>query len=97
MKTLDEIAQILRSHKIQFHDRYRVKEMGIFGSYARQEQTHTSDVDVLIDYEQPPTLPLLVELQEELNTLLEMDVDLVTKNGLKSRIRDRVLAEVIYL
>jgi uncharacterized protein len=76
---------------------YRVTEVGIFGSYARQEQTDDSDVDVLIDYHQAPTLFMLVELREYLSDLLGMKVDVVTKNGLKPRIRERVLAEVIYL
>ena len=69
----------------------------MFGSYARGEQTVQSDIDLLVDYEQAPTLFKLVELRTNLSQILEMKVDIVTKQGLKPRIRDRILAGVIYL
>lgn len=97
MKTLAEIQQILKDRKSLFREVYRVTEIGIFGSYARGEQTESSDVDVLIDYEQAPTLLKIGELRSLLSELTNMNVDVVTKNGLKPRIRDQVLSEVIYL
>jgi predicted nucleotidyltransferase len=97
MKTLEEIKQTLRETKPLLQEQYRVTELGIFGSYARGEQTETSDVDVLIDYDQAPTLFKLVELRDYLAEVIEMKVDVVTKNGLKPRIRERVLSEVVYV
>ncbi|MBD1841864.1 nucleotidyltransferase family protein [Cyanobacteria bacterium FACHB-63] len=97
MKTLEEIKQILNQNKNFLQENYRVTALGIFGSYARGEQTETSDIDVLIDYVDAPTLFKLVELRNHLSQLMGMKVDVVTKNGLKSRIRDRVLSEVIYV
>ncbi|HEY9627683.1 MAG TPA: nucleotidyltransferase family protein [Coleofasciculaceae cyanobacterium] len=97
MKTFEEVKQRLIQIKPKLQQIYQVTELGIFGSYARQEQTEESDVDVLIDYDQAPTLFKLVELREDLSKVLEMKVDLVTKNGLKPRMRDRILSEVVYL
>lgn len=97
MKTLEDIKQTLAQSKPLLWENYHITKVGIFGSYARGEQTEQSDVDVLIDYEQAPTLFKLVELRNYLSELMEMKVDVVTKNGLKPRIRDRVLSEVIYL
>lgn len=97
MKTFDEVKQQLLQIKPRLQQVYQVTELGIFGSYARQEQTEVSDVDVLIDYDQAPTLFKLVELREDLSNVLGMKVDVVTKNGLKPRIRERVLSEVVYL
>lgn len=97
MKTLEEIKQILSERKSWLCETYQITELGIFGSYARGEQTQDSDVDVLIDYEQAPTLFEVVNLRDFLRDLTGLPVDIVTKNGLKPRIRDRVLAEVIYL
>jgi hypothetical protein len=54
-------------------------------------------VDVLVDYEQAPPLSKLVELQEYLSDLVGMPVDVVTKKGLKPRIREQILAEVVYV
>ena len=97
MKTLEEIKQLLKQSKSLLQENYKVTELGIFGSYVRGEQTEKSDVDVLIDYEKAPTLFKLVELRSYLTELMGMKVDVVTKKGLKPRIRERVLSEVVYL
>lgn len=97
MKTLEEIKQILSERKSWLCETYQITELGIFGSYTRGEQTQDSDVDVLIDYEQAPTLFAVVNLRDFLRDLIGLPVDVVTKNGLKPRIREQVLSEVIYL
>ncbi|MEN9520604.1 MAG: hypothetical protein RLZZ381_3192 [Cyanobacteriota bacterium] len=95
MKTLDDFKQILSQKKRLLREQYRVTRLGIFGSYARGEQTPESDLDILIDYEQAPTLFQLVELQDYLGKQVGLKVDLVTKNGMKPRIQARVLSEVV--
>ena len=97
MKTLNEIRQVLSLQKQSICEIYRITEIGIFGSYARGDETETSDIDILVDYETAPTLIMLVELRDYLSQLFGIKVDIVTKNGLKPRIRDRVLAEVVYI
>ncbi len=97
MRTLEDIKQLLQQNKSVLQENYKVTELGIFGSYVRGEQNESSDVDVLIDYEKAPTLFKLVELRNYLNELTGMKVDVVTKKGLKPRIRERVLSEVVYL
>lgn len=97
MKTFDEIREVLSRQKQSICENYQITEIGIFGSYARGEQTETSDVDVLVDYETAPTFITLVQLRDYLSELFGLKVDIVTKNGLKPRIRDRVLAETIYI
>ena len=97
MKTLNEIRQVLSLQKQSIREIYRITEIGIFGSYTRGDETETSDVDILVDYETAPTLIMLVELRDYLSQLFGIKVDIVTKNGLKPRIRERVLAEVVYL
>jgi uncharacterized protein len=97
MKTFDEIKQVLAVQKKSLCERYQITELGVFGSYARGEQTEASDVDILVDYEIAPTFIMLVELRDYLSEVFGLKVDIVTKNGLKSRIRDRILAEAIYI
>lgn len=97
MKTLEELRQILSPQKKSLCDTYGISNLRIFGSYARGEQTESSDVDILVDYETAPSLLKLIDLRDYLSELLEMKVDIVTKNGLKPRIRERVLAEATYL
>ena len=97
MKSRDEVLQILTNQKSSLLEAYQITRLGIFGSYARCQQTDDSDIDVLVEYENAPTLYKIIELRDYLSELFSVKVDVVTKNGLKERIRERVLAEVIYL
>lgn len=97
MKTLEEIRQWLVQHKAVLKERYKVSELGVFGSYVRQEQTETSDVDVLVEFSEIPSLLKFVNLENYLSDSLGVRVDLVHKAGLKPRIRERILREVVYL
>ncbi|MBD2069600.1 nucleotidyltransferase family protein [Leptolyngbya sp. FACHB-671] len=97
MKTLEEIKQWFIQHKSILQERYQVEELGIFGSYVRQEQTETSDVDVLVEFSEIPSLLKFINLENYLSDNLGIKVDLVHKSGLKPRIGERILAEVVYL
>ncbi len=70
----------------------------VFGSVARGEETENSDIDLLVDYDLKKISPWFpVRLIRDLEGLLSHKVDVVTENGLKSRIRDRVLQDCILL
>ncbi len=97
IKTLEEIQQWLVQNKSLLQERYKVRELGVFGSYARQEQTETSDVDVLVEFSETPSILKFVNLENYLSDNLGVKVDLVHKSRLKQRIGERILAEVIYL
>ena len=97
MKTLEEIELWLVGNKSILEERYKVKELGLFGSYIRQEQTETSDVDVLVEFSEIPSLLKFINLENYLSDNLGVRVDLVHKAGLKPRIGERILAEVVYL
>jgi predicted nucleotidyltransferase len=97
MKTQTEVLQMLAQKKSSLLETYQITRLGIFGSYARGEQTDESDIDILVEYDKAPTLYQIIELRDDLSELFAIKVDVVTKNGLKARIRERVLAEVIYL
>jgi predicted nucleotidyltransferase len=97
LKTFEEIKRILELHKEEIKGKYRVKEIGIFGSYLREEQKELSDVDILIEFESPIGLLEFVGLQNYLSDLIEVKVDLVMKRGLKPRIGERILKEVVYV
>ena len=96
-KKLAEIKESLSQYKSIMREKYKVRELGIFGSYVRGEQHYDSDVDVLIDYLEAPELIERLELENELSDLLGMRVDVVSKNALKPRFRERILSEVVYV
>jgi hypothetical protein len=64
-------------------EKYKVKELGIFGSYVRSEQNAASDVDILIDFEQSPSLLRFIESENYLSDAIEIKIDLVMKRVLE--------------
>jgi len=98
MKTFKEIQDFFSRYKPILLEKYKwLSELGIFGSYVRGEQNEASDVDVLIDYTEAPDLIELIDLENYLSDNLGMKVDVVTKNGLKPRLKERILSEVVYV
>jgi len=97
MKRLEEIQEILRQKKPILREKFKVKEIGIFGSFVRGEEKDTSDLDILVELERPVGLIKFVGLQNYLSDELGENVDLVTKSALKPRIKKNILSEVVYI
>lgn len=97
MKNLEEIKAILVQVKSLVKEKYHVSELGIFGDYVKGEVQENSEVNILIDYTEPPSLLDLVDLEYYLSDLLKVKADVISKNGLKGKRRERILSEVIYV
>jgi hypothetical protein len=99
MKNINEIKIILKEHKQELRTRYGVKEIGLFGSYVKDEENDKSDLDILVEFEPTSKIDLIefVELEDYLSELLGIKVDLVMKSALKPRIGKHILKEVVYL
>lgn len=93
MKPADAISE----HLEELQKRYGVTKIGIFGSFAHGKDQSISDVDILVAFAAPVDIFTFLELKEYLETLVEREVDLVTKKALKPFIRDRILREVTYI
>jgi len=87
----------ISSQKSFLEDKFFVKEIGLFGSVVRGEQTHKSDIDILVDFKNPIGIFDFIRLEDYLSKLLNSKVDLVTKTGLKSLIKDEILSQTIYV
>lgn len=94
---VDGIVRVLAEHKQELRDRFRVKEVGVFGSYVKGAQRKGSDVDILVEFEEPVGLFKFLALENYLSELLGVKVDLVSKKALKPRIGRRILKEVVYV
>lgn len=81
--------------KPSIKERYKVKTIGIFGSYVKGEEKEESDLDILVEFEDPVSLLRFVELENYLSDSLGVKVDLVMKDALKPRIGKRILEEVV--
>lgn len=95
MKDVESIKRTLSANKAELREKFKVKTIGVFGSYVRGEQTKKSDVDILVEFEEPIGLFEFMDLEEELSKLLGVKVDLVSKKALKPHIGERILQEVI--
>jgi predicted nucleotidyltransferase len=91
----DEIVDILRSQRPTIAG-YGVRSLALFGSAARNQLRKRSDVDVLVQFDQP-TWANYIGLKIYLEDLLGRDVDLVTANGLKPAVRPMVEKDLVYV
>lgn len=89
-----EIKKILSESKTDLARKYHISKIGIFGSYVRNEQSKSSDIDILVDFSKPISLFEFIDMENRLTELLKMKVDLVSRKALKPYIGRRILKEV---
>ncbi len=95
MKKIDQIIKKLKEIKPIIESKYSVKNLEVFGSYIRGEQRKGSDLDILVEFSKTIDLFKYIELENYLSEKLGVKVDLVMKDTLKPRIKDRILNEAI--
>jgi len=95
MMDVDRIKEILARNRGELRRRFKVKDIGVFGSYVRGEQTKKSDVDILVEFKEPVGFFEFIALEDYLSGLLGVKVDLVSRKALKPRIGERILKEVV--
>ncbi len=76
-------------------EKYHVESLEIFGSYARGEQSQSSDLDLLITFSQPYSLWELLDVKEFLSKKLHLTVDLVPKDSIKAMLKEQIIQEAI--
>jgi predicted nucleotidyltransferase len=95
MKSKGEIFHLLEKNRARIKS-FGVKEIGIFGSVIRGEETVSSDIDVLVEFEKK-TFDSYMKLLFFLEELLGCKVDLVMKSAVKPIIKENILSETIYV
>jgi hypothetical protein len=95
--TRQEVLNILNAHREEWRS-FGVKSLAVFGSFARDEATDDSDVDILVDYEPEadPGLFEFINLQDHLTRLLGRRVDLATPEALRKEMKPSILREAVY-
>lgn len=94
-RSLDEILSVLRPHMPVLRHRFRVQRLEVFGSYVRGDATEESDLDVLVEFDETPSLIGFMKLQNHLSDLLGIPVDLGMTDAVRGRIGQRILREKI--
>ncbi|MGQ9548298.1 MAG: nucleotidyltransferase family protein [Roseiflexus sp.] len=95
--TPEELLKTKREDILRICARHGAYNVRVFGSVVRGEADEQSDIDFLVNMEPDRSLFDLGGLQYDLEELLGCRVDVVTEQGLKSRIRERVVSEAILL
>lgn len=91
----NKILKILADLKAEIRHKYKAQVKGIFGSFARGEQKETSDIDILVDFEEDADLFDFTGLALFLEEKLNLRVDIVPEKSLRKEIKSSVLKEVV--
>ena len=90
-----DVVGILKKYKKKIKNDYAVEKIGIFGSFAKGNQTESSDIDILVEFKDP-TYDNFIDLAFYLEKLYGKKIDLITVKGLSPYILPFVEKEVIW-
>ena len=96
VETTKNITNKLSKLKVRLKKRYPISSMAIFGSYARNEQTDTSDVDIMVEFNGKIGIKF-IDLANDIEKALGLKVDLVSKKGIKEQYLNSILSDLIYV
>jgi len=96
MRKLEELKEIINKHREELEEKYKVKNIAIFGSYVRGEQDNESDIDILVELKEPVGF-LFIHLADFLEEILGVKVDLITPDAIKPNRRKYIMEELIYV
>ena len=96
MLNKENILKKLTKLKPDLYNKYKVKELGLFGSYANGEPQEFSDIDILADFDEGADLFDLIGLSLFLEDEFKCKVDIVTRNALREELKEDILKTVIY-
>jgi len=96
---IEYLLDFLKSNKDYFKNEFHIEEIGIFGSYARGEETPESDIDIIIEFDDDVKniYDIKTELKKIFKVKFNKDTDIARRKYLKKRIKDQILKDVVYV
>ncbi len=88
------MSQDINDKIVNYLKRFNPRRIGIFGSYARNEDTPQSDIDLLVDFSEQVTLFDLGGMKVELSEMLKRPIDIVTERGINTRIKEHIYRDL---
>jgi len=79
---------------VNYLKKYKVIEIAVFGSFARNEMTDNSDIDILVEYSRGTTLLDIVKMKQELYELTGRKIDIVSKRAVRKRIMENIQTDL---
>jgi predicted nucleotidyltransferase len=95
MQTKDQILNFLKQNKQQIKDKYKVNKIALFGSFARDEATENSDIDILVDM--APSFDNFFDLKYFLEDEFNTKVDLGKEKNMRQFIKNKIQEDLIYV
>lgn len=96
MKNGEGILKKIRDELPYLRTQFKIKRLGLFGSCVRGEQTGKSDIDILVEFDEPVGFFKFIALEDYLSDRLGAKVDLVTPDALKPLIKPHILEETVF-
>lgn len=96
MKTLQEVKHILTINKQKLFEKYPIQSLAIFGSFAQNTEKAESDLDLVVDFKERIGVKF-IDLADELEDLLNIKVDLVSRKGIKDKYFKAIESDLIYV
>ena len=96
MEQLSEIKQVLQQLKPELSRRFHVQSLGLFGSVVRDDFSPTSDIDIIVDFDQPVGIEF-IDLADYIEQRLQKKVDLVSRRGVKDKYFKAIEREIVYV
>ena len=97
MLSTKEVIKILKKFKVDSASKYGITSLGLFGSFARNQQNETSDVDVFVTLKESDFF-VLERIREELETLVHKNIDIVNyRESLRNSFKQNILNDAIYI
>ncbi len=98
MTTKDQILSFIAQNKNMFRDKFHITRIGLFGSYARGEQRESSDIDLIVEFEEntQDLYDLKLQVKEYFRNKFGVETDICREKYIKPRIRKSILKETVY-
>lgn len=98
ISSIEDVAAYLKNNKRFFYERFGVTRMGIFGSFAREEQTSSSDIDMVVEIEKSrKNIHSFLQIKRFLEKELTRKIDLGFEHSLKPIVREKIKGQIIYV
>lgn len=94
--TSQSLKEALSALKPALAEKYKIRKIGIFGSFADGTFSDTSDIDILVEFDETPGWSFF-QLNRELESVFHRNVDLITHDALKSIIKENILSRVLFV
>lgn len=96
MGKLAEIVKVLQQLKPELVQRFHIHTIGLFGSVVREDFSPASDIDIIVEFNQPIGIDF-IDLADFMEERLQNKVDLVSRNGVKDKYLKAIEREIIYV